>query len=53
MRRILLPLAALAALAMFSGVAAAEDSTILVPLIDGLIESLENLVDTITGTETS
>ena len=30
---------------MFSGVAAADDSTILVPLIDGLIQSLQELVE--------
>jgi len=54
MRRTLLPLAALAALAalaMFSGVAAADDSTILVPLIEGLIDSLTELLEMLPDAE--
>ena len=51
MQRKLLPLAALAALLLFSGVAAAEtgDATGLVGVIETLISSLESLLDTITA----
>lgn len=51
MRRTLLPLAALAALVLFSGVAAAEtgDPTGLVSFIETLISSLEDLLGTITS----
>jgi len=47
----LLPLAALVALVLFSGVAAAEagDPTELVPFLEELITSLQNLLDTITA----
>jgi hypothetical protein len=50
MQQKLLPLAALAALVLFSGVAAAEgDATELVPFLEELINSLQNLLDTITA----
>lgn len=51
MQRKLLPLAALVALVLFSGVAAAEtgDATGLVGVIDTLISSLESLLETITA----
>ena len=51
MQQKLLPLAALAALVLFSGVAAAETggSTGLVGVIETLISSLESLLDTITA----
>ncbi|MFQ3285587.1 MAG: hypothetical protein ACI944_002320 [Natronomonas sp.] len=51
MQRKLLPLAALAALLLFSGVAAAEtgDPAELVSFLEGLITSLQNLLDTITA----
>jgi hypothetical protein len=46
-----LPLAALVALVLFSGVAAAEtgDATGLVGVIETLISSLQSLLDTITA----
>lgn len=51
MQRTLLPLAALAALVLFSGVAAAEtgDSAGLVSFIETLVSSLQGLLDTITS----
>ncbi|CCQ35883.1 uncharacterized protein Nmlp_1688 [Natronomonas moolapensis 8.8.11] len=52
MRQTLLSLAALVALVLFSGVAAAEagDPTELVPFLEELINSLQNLLDMITAT---
>jgi len=53
MRRTLLPLAALAALVLFSGVAAAEsgDPAGLVDFINGLIDSLNGLLEMLPDAE--